>query len=126
MSAQSAWQDLVVYDDSIPPHTLALRDKDGNRLCVACGCPADGHCKYGHECLTGLGTDDECQCAKLTLEVPMCPECGHLFEVRWHLQVHMLPTPTCRRAAWGAGGKHAARRKFVPPLKQQQRQRAGR
>lgn len=112
------WRQLV--DPDAPPNTLALRDGDGNALCVACGCRADGHCKYKGECLTGLGTPDECGCANLTLEVPECPACLHLFDKRWQLQVHMLPTPTCQSSAWAAAGKYAQPPKFVPPLKARQ------
>lgn len=107
----------ILFDEGVPPNTLAMVDADGYRLCVACGCRAEGHCAVGRECLTNLGEPDECRCAKLTLEVPMCPECGALFDLRWQLQNHMMPTPTCTVSAWAAAGKYAQPVKFVPPLK---------
>lgn len=107
----------LIPDDTLAPGMLGFRHKDGTRYCAACGCREDEHCKYGHECLTNQGTDEECRCAKFIAALPICGECGHRFGALWQLQNHSMPTPTCRRAAWGAAGKFARPAEFVPPLK---------
>jgi len=105
----------VVADDTMPPGALAYRDADGRRLCAACLCPEDRHCRVCG-CLTHKDQRDECLCAKFVEVIWACVECGHMFGKKWQMQVHTLPTPTCRTGARAAAGKHADNPNTLAPL----------
>lgn len=117
----SAFGELqIITDPDARPNTIAFIGPSGEKLCAACGCPETEHCGVCG-CRTNQGADDECLCARFVPEIPICPECGHMFRVYWHLQVHMLPTPRCRISARAAGGYGPIA--FEPPLKNQTAQR---
>lgn len=84
--------------------------------CAACEHPAAEHCgKCG--CGRGVGTRDECICARYVRELFPCPACGHVFKYRHELQVHTIPVPACVRVAGvAAAGKYADRPDLAAPL----------
>jgi hypothetical protein len=113
----------LIYGIWDGPMLSYRRLDDGALCCAACGCREEydpetgqGHCPYGHECLTGVGTDAECPCAKFLPAMPTCPHCGHRFPSKWQAQNHLLPSPTCLGSAFGAAGRFAAKPSFEPPL----------
>lgn len=83
--------------------------------CAACEhtktqhCPTDG-------CLSGVGTPQECVCAKYVAELHICEDCGYVFGEKWHLQIHRSGTPACLRQGRAAAGRHADPVKTTAPL----------
>lgn len=100
----------------MPTYRMGSAWPDDAPDCAACEHPAAEHCgKCG--CGRGVGTRDECICARYVAELFPCPDCGHVFKHRHELQNHALPTPTCR--AWAgiaAAGKYADKADTSAPL----------
>lgn len=83
--------------------------------CAACNHPAAEHCrKCG--CGRGVGTRDECICAKYVPHLDKCEDCGTIFRTRAELQIHRSPTPRCVSGAFAIGGKFADRPYLGAPL----------
>lgn len=84
--------------------------------CGACEHPAAEHCRECG-CGRGVGTRDECICARYVAELFPCEHCGHVFKYRHEWQNHVLPRPSCRAwAGLAAAGKYADAANVGAPL----------
>jgi hypothetical protein len=94
---------------------FAINMDTGERVCAACLHPKNRHCPTDG-CLDGVGSKQECVCARYVAELHMCEHCGAVYAAKWQLQNHMMPEPTCLVMGRAAAGRHADPVKSSAPL----------
>ena len=92
---------VVVPDDG---GRRMMNMETGEIVCAACLHPKNRHCPTDG-CLDGVGSKQECVCARYVPVLYICEDCGGSYPAKWQLQVHRMPTPSCQALGKAAAGR---------------------